>query len=41
MDNQVAHEEQNSYLLSKYSEQIGDPVEMSTIRREDYAFFRG
>lgn len=41
MDNAAAREADNASLLSKYSEQIGEPFEISTIRREDYKFHRG
>jgi leucyl aminopeptidase len=41
MDNAAARKEQNALLLAKYSEQIGDPFEVSTIRREDYKFHKG
>ncbi|KAK7590114.1 hypothetical protein V9T40_001727 [Parthenolecanium corni] len=41
MDNAVARKAQNYLLLSKFSEAIGDPIEISSIRREDYQFHRG
>ena len=41
MDNAVARTEENALQLVKYSEQIGDPFEMSTIRREDFKFHKG
>lgn len=41
MDNAVARKEENSLQLSTLSERIGDPIEISTIRREDYKFHKG
>ena len=41
LDNEVARRKENALLLSKYSEQIGEPFEVSTIRREDYRFHKG
>lgn len=41
MDNAAARKADNAITLHKVSEQIGDPFEFSTIRREDYKFHRG
>ncbi|KAF4525276.1 hypothetical protein B566_EDAN009359 [Ephemera danica] len=41
MDNAVAREAQHAQKLQKSSEIIGDPFEISTVRREDYNFHRG
>ncbi|XP_059468370.1 putative aminopeptidase W07G4.4 [Neocloeon triangulifer] len=41
MDNAVARKEGHARSLQSASEIIGDPFEISTIRREDYAFHRG
>ncbi|XP_065223574.1 putative aminopeptidase W07G4.4 [Planococcus citri] len=41
LDNEAARRTENALLLSKYSEQIGEPFEVSTIRREDYRFHKG
>ncbi|XP_065350512.1 putative aminopeptidase W07G4.4 [Cloeon dipterum] len=41
MDNSVARKEDHSRNLQKDSEVIGDPFEISTIRREDYQFHKG
>jgi leucyl aminopeptidase len=41
MDNAVARKEGHAEKLQKDSESVGDPFEISTIRREDYQFHRG
>lgn len=37
----MARKEKNALKLVEYSEQIGDPFELSTVRREDYKFHKG
>lgn len=41
MDNAVARKEGHAQKLQKDSESVGDPFEISTIRREDYLFHKG
>ena len=41
MDNAVAREVQNAHKLQRCSELIGEPLEISVIRREDFKNHRG
>lgn len=41
MDNGPARRESSAQNLQKAGEQIGDPLEISTLRREDFAFNEG
>lgn len=40
MDNGPAKAARSSYLLQEAGERVGDMIEISTIRREDYAFVK-
>lgn len=41
MDNGPARKAGNSMKLQQYSEEIGDPVEISVLRKEDFQFHKG
>lgn len=41
VDNGPARAEAHSYRLKENSEIVGDPFEISTLRREDFAFHSG
>lgn len=41
MDNAVAKKEENSVKLQKFGELLGDPFEISHIRREDFNIVKG
>lgn len=41
MDNAVARAVENAQQLQRYSEIIGEPLEISNIRREDYEAHKG
>lgn len=41
MDNAVARKNENGYLLVKHGFEVGDPFELSSIRREDIKAHRG
>lgn len=41
MDNKVAHSSKEASKLQDAGDSVGEPVEVSTLRREDLAFHRG